>query len=222
MALDALLDVMTTVIDEDRLEKEVGTLSSFPYWSELPRWHLCRGQLYFRRPAWLTRWNTESSARFCRLFIGMFPIPPIRALIVISLLATHRENRISSRFPIGKEHLIKSWTRADLQLYHKTHYRPDNVILFVVGDVDISTTGWKYSCILSYCTHTNCLYDVVDTIKQKFGSLAPQIDAAKVLKDSGEFPEQSMRSVNRHFPPVIHRYVHAYLLSRTSNSWVLM
>ena len=45
----------------------------------------------------------------------------------------------------------------------------------------------------------------METIKQKFGSLAPRIDAAKVLKDSGEFPDQSMRSVNRHFPPVIHR-----------------
>ena len=57
------------------------------------------------------------------------------------LSSLHRENRISSRFPIGKEHQIKSWTKEDLQLYHKTHYRPDNVILFVVGDVDVSLTG---------------------------------------------------------------------------------
>ena len=64
------------------------------------------------------------------------------ASIVNHIFASNRENRISSRFPIGKEHLIKSWTREDLQLYHKTHYRPDNVILFVVGDVDIATTGY--------------------------------------------------------------------------------
>jgi len=58
--------------------------------------------------------------------------------------------------------------------------------LFVVGDVDVSTT--------------------VETIKQKFGPLVPRIDAAKLLKESGEFPEVSMRSVSRHFPPVTHRW----------------
>mmetsp|Transcript_31392 Transcript_31392/g.42854 ORF Transcript_31392/g.42854 Transcript_31392/m.42854 type:complete len:96 (-) Transcript_31392:1263-1550(-) len=60
--------------------------------------------------------------------------------LVSPCLVSDSENRISSRFPIGKEHLIKSWTKQDLQLYHQTHYRPDNVILFVVGDVDVSTT----------------------------------------------------------------------------------
>lgn len=102
------------------------------------------------------------------------------------LSALHSENRISTRFPIGKENLIKTWKKEDLQLYHNTHYRPDNVILFVVGDLDVQNT--------------------IDTIKQKFGHLQPKIDAEKLLKDSGEFPEISMRKVSRHFPPVVHRW----------------
>ena len=102
------------------------------------------------------------------------------------LSALHSENRISTRFPIGKESLIKIWRKEDVQLYHNTHYRPDNVILYIVGDLDTAST--------------------VESIKQKFGHLSPKIDAAKLLKESGEFPESSMRKVSRHFPPVVHRW----------------
>ena len=40
------------------------------------------------------------------------------------LSALHSENRISIRFPIGKENLIKGWTKEDVQTYHNLHYRP--------------------------------------------------------------------------------------------------
>lgn len=146
MALDALLDVMTTSVDEDRLEKE--------------------------RAAVLSEASMVNKMEYrveCQV-----------------LSALHSENRISTRFPIGKESLIKIWRKEDVQLYHNTHYRPDNVILFVVGDLDTQST--------------------IETIKQKFGHLQPKIDAVKLLKDSGEFPETSMRSVSRHFPPVVHRW----------------
>lgn len=102
------------------------------------------------------------------------------------LSALHSENRISTRFPIGKEYLIKTWSREDVQFYHSLHYRPDNVVLYVVGDVDIAST--------------------VETIKEKFGGLKPAIDSAKIFKESNEFPENSMRGLNSHFPPVIHRW----------------
>ena len=144
MALDALLDVMTTTVDEDRLEKE--------------------------RAAVLSEASMVNKMEYrveCQV-----------------LSALHNENRISQRFPIGKENLIKAWKREDVQRYHQTHYRPDNVILFVVGDVDVSTT--------------------IETIKQKFGGLTAKIDAPKLLKESGEFPEVGRhvgpRDVSRHFP----------------------
>lgn len=146
MALDALLDVMTTVVDDDRLEKE--------------------------RAAVLSEASMVNKMEY-----------RVECQILSSL---HSENRISTRFPIGKENLIKIWKKEDLQLYHNTHYRPDNVILFVVGDVDVQST--------------------IDVIKQKFGNLRPKNDAPKLLRESGEFPEFNMRQVSRHFPPVVHKW----------------
>lgn len=146
MALDALLDVMTTKVDEDRLEKE--------------------------RAAVLSEASMVNKMEYrveCQV-----------------LSALHTENRISQRFPIGKEELIKSWTREEVQLYHKIHYRPDNVILYVIGDVNVATT--------------------IEAIQQKFGGLTAAVDSTKLIRESGEYPPVSMRSVSRHFPPVVHRW----------------
>ena len=98
MAFDALLDVMTTKVDDDRLEKE--------------------------RAAVLSEASMVNKMEYrveCQV-----------------LSALHSENRISQRFPIGKEELIRAWTREDVQLYHSIHYRPDNVILYVIGDVQVT------------------------------------------------------------------------------------
>jgi hypothetical protein len=78
MALDALLDVMTTTIDVDRLEKE--------------------------RAAVLSEASMVNKMEY-----------RVECQILSSL---HSENRISTRFPIGKENLIKAWNRDDLELYH--------------------------------------------------------------------------------------------------------
>ena len=146
MALDALLDVMTTQVDDDRLEKE--------------------------RAAVLSEASMVNKMEYrveCQV-----------------LAALHAENRVSLRFPIGKENLIKKWTKEDVQLFHSLHYRPDNVILFVVGDVEVAST--------------------IETIKQKFGGLKPKVDHQLLFRQSGEFPAQSMQEVSRHFPPVVHRW----------------
>jgi len=102
------------------------------------------------------------------------------------LSALHEENRISTRFPIGKEHLIKIWTKEDLQLYHDTHYRPDNSVLFIVGDLDVDST--------------------IATIQSKFGALRAKTDAKSYLRNSMEFPVHNMRDVSPHFPPVTHKW----------------
>jgi predicted Zn-dependent peptidase len=144
MAFDALLDVMTTNVDVDRLEKERAAVLSEA-----------------------SMVNTMEYRVECQI-----------------LSALHDENRISYRFPIGKEDLIKKWTREDVQFYHNTHYTPENVVLFVIGDVDVKTT--------------------INTIKEKFGNLKPKIDSKKILTESKEFPIVNMKEVNRHFPPVTH------------------
>lgn len=164
MALDALVDVMTTRVDDERLEKE--------------------------RAAVLSEASMVNKMEYrveCQV-----------------LSALHTENRISIRFPIGKENLIKVWTKEDVQFYHNLHYRPDNVILYVVGDIDVDNT--------------------IETIKQKFGQMQPKVETNKIIRDSGEYPVVSMKDVNRHFPPVVHRWstaevklMHSHLSATKSN-----
>uniref|UniRef100_A0A7S4HUK7 Peptidase M16 N-terminal domain-containing protein n=1 Tax=Odontella aurita TaxID=265563 RepID=A0A7S4HUK7_9STRA len=67
----------------------------------------------------------------------MTMVNTIEYRVECQILSTlHRENRLAKRFPIGKESLIRSWTPDDVKTWHRTHYRPDNVLLYIVGDVD--------------------------------------------------------------------------------------
>jgi len=34
----------------------------------------------------------------------------------------------------------------------------------------------------------------------------PTLDSSTIFKESNEFPDVSMRSANRHFPPVVHNW----------------
>merc|ERR1711871_1759572 len=129
MAFDALLDVMTLKVVDERLEKE--------------------------RSAVLSEASMVNKMEYrveCQV-----------------LGALHDENRISRRFPIGKIPLIQNWSKEDLQLFHGMHYVPENVILYVVGDVDVETT--------------------INTIDQKFGHLKSKEEVKALLKESGEYPE---------------------------------
>jgi predicted Zn-dependent peptidase len=67
----------------------------------------------------------------------MTMVNTIEYRVECQILSTlHRENRLAKRFPIGKEKLIKTWTSDDVKSWHRTHYRPDNVLLYLVGDID--------------------------------------------------------------------------------------
>ncbi len=67
----------------------------------------------------------------------MTMVNTIEYRVECQILSTlHRENRLAKRFPIGKESLIRSWKTEDVKTWHRTHYRPDNVLLYVVGDVE--------------------------------------------------------------------------------------
>eukprot|EP00241_Pyramimonas_parkeae_P014686 CAMPEP_0114302658 /NCGR_PEP_ID=MMETSP0059-20121206/14780_1 /TAXON_ID=36894 /ORGANISM="Pyramimonas parkeae, Strain CCMP726" /LENGTH=1232 /DNA_ID=CAMNT_0001425523 /DNA_START=207 /DNA_END=3905 /DNA_ORIENTATION=- len=43
---------------------------------------------------------------------------------------------LPTRLPIGKRDLIESWGASDLKHFYRTHYRPENMRLYVVGPVD--------------------------------------------------------------------------------------
>jgi len=67
----------------------------------------------------------------------MTMVNTIEYRVECQILSTlHRENRLAKRFPIGKESLIRSWKQDDVKTWHRTHYRPDNVLLYIVGDID--------------------------------------------------------------------------------------
>ena len=67
----------------------------------------------------------------------MTMVNTIEYRVECQILSTlHRENRLAKRFPIGKESLIRTWKNDDVRSWQRTHYRPDNVLLYLVGDVD--------------------------------------------------------------------------------------
>jgi predicted Zn-dependent peptidase len=162
MAFDALVDVMTTTVDDARLEKEKAAVLSEA-----------------------SMVNTMDYRVECQILSGL-----------------HAENRISRRFPIGKESMIRSWKKEDLQFFHSLHYRPENTILYLVGD--IGGGGGDAA------NEERAIQSAVALIEQKFGQLRPKLDTQKILKESGEFPDLvkgvSMKDFYRHFPPVSHRW----------------
>jgi predicted Zn-dependent peptidase len=67
----------------------------------------------------------------------MTMVNTIEYRVECQILSTlHRENRLAKRFPIGKESLIRTWQADDVKSWHRQHYRPDNVLLYLVGDID--------------------------------------------------------------------------------------
>jgi hypothetical protein len=127
----------------------------------------------------------------------MTMVNTIEYRVECQILATlHRENRLAKRFPIGKESLIKSWKQDDVKTWHRTHYRPDNVLLYIVGDVEPS--------------------EVEKTIEDKFGHLTAEKQASEIklaelkveaskLADAIVGGDDIVKSQQSwHYPPVKH------------------
>jgi predicted Zn-dependent peptidase len=116
------------------------------------------------------------------------------------LSALHRENRLSKRFPIGKEILIKNWKPTDVKTWHRTHYRPDNVLLYIVGDIADKDGG---------------VSEVIQTIQQKFGHITADKQAVDIMPSVAPEASQIADALNAatvkakqswHYPPVIHEW----------------
>ncbi len=54
-------------------------------------------------------------------------------LIISNNIKVHWNTRLCKRFPIGKEEQIKQFTARDLYHFYKTHYRINNMTLYLVG-----------------------------------------------------------------------------------------
>eukprot|EP00913_Durusdinium_trenchii_P012378 g11619.t1 len=57
--------------------------------------------------------------------------------------ADHQDNCIHTRFPIGLEQQIASWSIDQLRSFHSRWYVPENATLFIVGDIDEEETIQK-------------------------------------------------------------------------------
>lgn len=102
------------------------------------------------------------------------------------------------RFPIGKESLIRSWQTDDVKTWHRTHYRPDNVLLYVVGDIDPENAA--------------------KVIKEKFGHItadkqAKEIKLVDLKPEASKMADAIVKGKNViksrqswHYPPVKHEW----------------
>ena len=125
----------------------------------------------------------------------MTMVNTIEYRVECQILSTlHRENRLAKRFPIGKEKLIRTWQTDDVKSWHRTHYRPDNVLLYLVGDVDPD--------------------EAERIIADKFGRISAEKQGSEiVLKEIKEQAKDLAEAVVRgsvkaaqswHYPPVRH------------------
>ncbi|GMH57895.1 hypothetical protein TrRE_jg246 [Triparma retinervis] len=118
----------------------------------------------------------------------MTMVNTIEYRVECQILSTlHRENRLAKRFPIGKEALIRSWDTDDVKEFHRTHYRPDNVLLYIVGDVDTD--------------------EVERVIEDKFGALDGGSYEGQIgPEEKKEEAPSGMSAMSWHYPPVVHQW----------------
>ena len=110
--------------------------------------------------------------------------PQIADLAFSSIL--YGENHPYGRWQMGTESSVKSVTRADLQHFYSTHYRPNNATLIVVGDVTPDDVEARMNKLFG-------AWKRADVPKAKFTS-TPAIDATTVyLIDKPNAPQSSFR-----------------------------
>jgi hypothetical protein len=129
----------------------------------------------------------------------MTMVNTIEYRVECQILATlHRENRLAKIFPIGKESLIRSWQTDDVKTWHRTHYRPDNVLLYIVGDVDPKEAEKVIEEKFGHITAEKQAKEIkIEELKPEASKLADAIVRGKdVIK-----ARQSW-----HYPPIKHEW----------------
>ena len=125
----------------------------------------------------------------------MTMVNTIEYRVECQILSTlHRENRLAKRFPIGKEVLIRNWQNDDVRTWHRTHYRPDNVLLYLVGDVDPEKAEQTIKDKFGHLTAEKQATEIkIEALKKEASDLADALNAATVKA-----------AQSWHFPPVRH------------------
>lgn len=125
----------------------------------------------------------------------MTMVNTIEYRVECQILSTlHRENRLAKRFPIGKEKLIRSWQTDDVKSWHRTHYRPDNVLLYLVGDIDPDEAEAAIADKFGHLTAEKQATEIkLKEIKDEAGDLADAVVGGTVKA-----------AQSWHYPPVRH------------------
>jgi len=125
----------------------------------------------------------------------MTMVNTIEYRVECQILSTlHRENRLAKRFPIGKETLIRNWTGDDVRTWHRTHYRPDNVLLYLVGDIDVDEAEKEIAEKFGHLSADKQAAEIsIPELKQEASKLADAVVAGTVK--AGQ---------SWHYPPVRH------------------
>ena len=128
----------------------------------------------------------------------MTMVNTIEYRVECQILSTlHRENRLAKRFPIGKESLIRSWKTTDVKTWHRTHYRPDNVLLYVVGDIKPEETERVINEKFGHLTAEKQATEMEDSVKPEAALLANAIVDTNTVK----------AQMSWHYPPVVHDWI---------------
>jgi predicted Zn-dependent peptidase len=126
----------------------------------------------------------------------MTMVNTIEYRVECQILSTlHRENRLAKRFPIGKEVLIRNWQTNDVKTWHRTHYRPDNVLLYVVGDVSPKEVESKINDIFGHIKAEKQALEMDEDVKSEAGLLADAVMGGTVKC-----------GMSWHYPPVVHNW----------------
>ncbi|GKY92446.1 hypothetical protein MPSEU_000215100 [Mayamaea pseudoterrestris] len=125
----------------------------------------------------------------------MTMVNTIEYRVECQILSTlHRENRLAKRFPIGKEVLIRNWQCEDVRTWHRTHYRPDNVLLYLVGDIDPAQAEKTIAEKFGHVTADKQAVDIkIPELKKQASALADGVVANSVKA-----------AQSWHYPPVRH------------------
>jgi hypothetical protein len=94
----------------------------------------------------------------------------------------HSENLLPRRAPIGDRDQIVSWAPGHLREFYRSHYRPQNAKLYLSGNFDPNIAE--------------------ELISKKLGTISNPCLSLSPSPPLG----LSLKLVNRHFPPVVHRW----------------
>lgn len=150
--------------------------------SSLPRVCDSLSNILSDPPALYSPERLEAEKKLCLSEMAM--IDTLRARIDSQTFSSlHSENLLPHRAPIGDRDQILSWTPSHLREFYRSHYLPHNSKLYLCGNFEPNIAE--------------------ALISERFGAISASSPASSSSPASRGV---TLKSLNRHFPPVVHRW----------------